>query len=239
MVRSTNAGLVALRDNLSARRGAEGLGERDAHLYEALASARAVYARHWSLQHTRTNQAWLEALLEDLPGLESAVGDRITEAYGGTWPEEPITVEVSPYTNRVGGYTTSDFHVTISSVDSANVMPQALEILFHEASHGDGLERPVHGMLREAFQAIGEEPPEQLWHTVLFFTAGEATQMAYEAAGRPGYRHYGDVTGLYRRGESRTREADALREHWRPFLRGEIGRTNALARLAGALASGR
>jgi hypothetical protein len=173
-------GLVALRDRIAARAGPGGLEDRDARLYEAVALARPVYVAHWADAQRRLNEMWIADLLEDLPMLEVELGDAIAAAYGGEWPGEPITVDVSPYTNRVGGYTTSDFHVTISSTDSANVMPQALEILFHESSHGETLEGPVHRMLASAFDGIGAEPPEQLWHTVLFVTAGELTRMAYE-----------------------------------------------------------
>lgn len=229
--------LNALRDRIAARAGPDGLEDRDRRLYEALELARPVYAAHWAEEQRRVNETWIAALLEDLPAVEVEIGDRIAAAYVGDWPAAPVTVDVSPYTNRVGGYTTSDFHVTISSTDSANVMPQALEILFHESSHGESLDEPVHRMLRDAFGEIGAEPPEQLWHTVLFVTAGELTRMAYERLGRPGYAHYGDITGLYTRRAQLTAESTALREHWVAFLRGRIDRETALERLARALAS--
>ncbi len=229
--------LVALRGQIARREGPDGLPDRDVRLYRALENARPVYAARWAEPHRGRNERWILDLLEDLPAVEGSIGDGIAAAYGGQWPDARVTVDVSPYTNRVGGYTTSDFHVTISSTDSANVMPQALEILFHEVSHGSSLELPVHRMLSEAFEAEGAEVPEQLWHTVLFYTAGELTEMAYEDLGRPGHVHYGEKTGLYMRG-SRARESAALRTHWAPFLRGQTDRDTALRRVVVALIEG-
>lgn len=226
--------LVALRSRIVGRRGPEGLPDRDVRLYEAMERARPVYRAHWADAHRSVNEDWVRALMADLPAIEDRIGEGITGAYDGQWPGDPVVVDVSPYTNRVGGYTTSDFHVMISSTDSANVMPQALEILFHEASHGNSLEGPVHEMLREAFAAQGGEPPDQLWHAVLFVTAGESTAMAYEEIGRPGYVHYGDVTGLYARG-AWTDLSAALKAHWVPYLRGDTDRASALDRVAGEL----
>ena len=219
--------LLALRSAIVRRSGPADLPERDARLYEALERARPVYAAHWADAHRNVNESWIRTLMEDLPAVEDRIAEGIAGAYGGRWPTESIVVDVSPYTNRVGGYTTSDFHVVISSTDSANVMPQALEILFHEASHGESLERPVHELLHDAFAARDAEPPDQLWHAVLFVTAGESTRVAYEEIGRPGHVHYGDFTGLYTRGMW-TSLSSALKAHWVPYLRGESNRDEAL-----------
>lgn len=225
--------LVALRSRIVARQSPEGLPDRDVRLFEALTRARPVYAAHWAAAHRRLNESWVRTLMADLPAVEDRIAEGIAGAYGGRWPTESVVVDVSPYTNRVGGYTTSDFHVVISSTDSANVMPQALEILFHEASHGRSLEGPVHDMLRETFAARGGEPPDQLWHAVLFVTAGETTAMAYEEIGRPGHVHYGDFTGLYSRGVW-TALSSALKTHWVPYLRGDRDRVTALEAVADA-----
>ena len=226
--------LIALRARIAARESPEGLPDRDVRLFRALERARPVYSAHWADGHGRTNRAWIQALMADLPDIEDEIADGLARAYGGEWPSEPVVVDVSPYTNRVGGYTTSDFHIVISSTDSANVMPQALELLFHEASHGRTLEDPVHQMLGDTFAGSGAEAPDQLWHTMLFVTAGELTAMAYEGIGRPGHVHYGDVTGLYTRG-ARARESAALKDYWVRYLRGELDRAMALSGVVEAL----
>ena len=56
------------------------------------------------------------------------------------WPKDPIRVDVSEYANWAGAYTYtygwSRVHEIVSSADPADQGDAALEILFHEATHG-------------------------------------------------------------------------------------------------------
>src|SRR5260370_31764689 len=85
---------------------------------------------------------------------EQGVGlsERLADIYQTRWPREKIRVDVSAYANWAGAYTTVDpLRVTISSLDSRNQGPEALEVLFHEASHG--IAAPVHAaVIRESHQ---------------------------------------------------------------------------------------
>lgn len=138
--------------------------------------------------------------------------------YGGQWPEERIPVDVVAYANPGGAYSTGG-RLTLSSVDRDNSMPQGVELVFHEASHVDPMEGPLRDAVDAAFRAAGGEAPDRFWHDMIFFTAGEVTAIAFEAAGRTGYRHYGETSGVYGRGVRWEVELPALEQHWRPFLR--------------------
>jgi hypothetical protein len=162
---------------------------------------------------------------------------RFEAAYGGTWPGEPIPVDVMVYANDVGAYSTAG-RLTISSVPLGNQMPHAIEMVFHESSHTDPMEQPLRAAVQRAFQAAGVPEPERFWHDVIFYTSGEITRLVLAAHGEPGYEHYGAL-GVYVRGERWATELPAFEQHWRPFLESrsndDAARRAALEALAGAL----
>lgn len=141
------------------------------------------------------------------------------------------------YANDLGAYSTAG-RLSISSVPPGNQMPQAIEMVFHESSHMDGMEDALRARLRQAFQAAGTPEPGRFWHDVIFYTSGEITRLVLAAHGEPGYEHYGTL-GVYRRGERWAVQLPAFEQHWRPFLESgsddEAARAAALQALAGAL----
>lgn len=233
-------GLIAVRDHLAGVSGSI-VPEGDRPLVEAVESALPIYLRHWWPEHDHANRAWIEALVPALRSVEDEVGERMAAAYGGAWPERRIPVDVVPYANPVGAYSTGG-RVTVGSLDPALRMPHALELVFHEASHVDGMEGPLRAGLRAAFEATGVEEPPTLWHDAIFYTTGEIVRMALESRGQADYDHYGAATGVYSRGERWTAELPAFEASWRPFVRDGSGdpaaRRAALEALARRLGGG-
>ena len=73
------------------------------------------------------------------------------------------------------------------------------------------LEPELRAAIDAAFEAEGRKPPDRFWHDLIFYTCGEITRLAYVRISEEGaapYRHYGDVTGVYRRNK----------ELWDPLL---------------------
>lgn len=235
-----DAGLLAVRD------WAAGVGPRDAipradrPLADALEAALPVYRRHWWPAHDRSNRAWIESVSPTLAAVEEDMIGRFEAAYGGRWLQAPTPVDVMVYANAVGAYSTGG-RLTISSAHRGNQMPQAVEMIFHEASHMDPLEQPLRADLDAAFQAAGGAAPDRFWHDVIFYTSGEITKLVLAEHGQPEYRHYGSF-GVYRRGERWSVELPAFEAHWGPFLESESIDANtrraALEALAGELLLG-
>nr|NIP58359.1 hypothetical protein [Gemmatimonadota bacterium]NIR78762.1 hypothetical protein [Gemmatimonadota bacterium]NIT86455.1 hypothetical protein [Gemmatimonadota bacterium]NIU31251.1 hypothetical protein [Gemmatimonadota bacterium]NIU35961.1 hypothetical protein [Gemmatimonadota bacterium] len=209
---------------LAVREWAAGIGPRDAipeddrALADALEAALPLYRRHWWPEHDRMSRAWIRRVAPTVDELEEDVVPRLASAYGGEWPEEVIAVDVVAYPNPVGAYSTRG-RVTISSVDPAIRMPQAVEIVFHEASHVDSMEAPLRAAIREAFSTAGGEAPGPFWHDLIFFTVGDVLRSVLEERSEADYRHYGETSGVYARGARWREELPAFEEHWKPFLR--------------------
>ena len=211
-----DAGLIALRDWAAGAAPPDRVPANDRPLAEALEAALPVYQRHWWPAHDKQNRAWAAAVTPLAVAVENDIASRLAGAFGGRWPEDPIPVDLVIYSNPVGAYSTGG-RIVVSSADSGNRMPQALELLFHEASHVEPLEAPLVQAIEQAFDAAGRKAPERFWHDMIFFTAGDITRIVLANHGQPGYRHYGEF-GVYRRGERWNEQLPLLQEHWRPFL---------------------
>jgi len=221
-------GLIALRDRAAGTAAKESIPASDRPLADALEKALPLYQRHWWPAHHTTNRAWIESLSAALRAIENDVPQRLEAAYGGRWPDARIPVDVVVYCNPVGAYSTAG-RVTISGADFGSGMPQALELIFHEASHVESLESPLTTLVQEAFRAAGGEAPERFWHDLIFFTTGTITQIALDELGQHDYRHYGEV-GVYQRGERWAAQLPLLEQYWQPFL--ESGSADADERRA-------
>lgn len=209
-------GLVAVRNHLAGVDRPGTVLEEDRVLLETIESVLDVYRRHWWPAHRDRNEAWIGALTPLLEVTETGIAGRLERAYGTPWPDQSIRVDVVAYANAVGAYST-DGIVTISSLDRGNQVPQAVELVFHEASHVDPLEPTLQSLVDRAFRAEGREAPDRFWHDVIFLTTGDATRLEIAARGLGEYRHYGSF-GLYRRDERWPPELRAFEAAWRPFL---------------------
>src|SRR5262249_41181516 len=145
---------------------------------------------------------------------------------------EPIRVEVSALAGPVGAFTSSGPpRIAIGAADRRLVGAAKLETLFHEASHV--LDEKVMAAIDATAAAGGRPSPPGLWHTLLFFTAGELTARRLG----PEYVPYAVKNGLYGRAPGWDGYERALREAWRPHLEGKVGLAAAVAALLEAIPS--
>src|SRR5207248_319781 len=218
-----------------------------AKLTEALDAATPVYRSHLWPEHDRANRRWISAVapLVRRNGLDTA--HRLAEIYQTNWPKDRIRVDVTSYASSTGAYTTLDpLRVTVSSTDARNQGPEALEVLFHEASHGisDSVQDAIFRECRQREKPI----PRDLWHALLFYTTGElirpiavnsadtnarSSSTSASAAPDSGYVPYAVREGLYKRGwENYLR---VLTQYWQPYLDGNVTFDDAIAHMVSAL----
>ena len=209
-----------------------------AKLTEALDAAAPVYRAHLWPEHDRANRRWIAAVapLVRRNGLDLA--HRLAEIYQTNWPRDRIRVDVTNYASSTGAYTTLEpLRVAVSSIDGRNQGAEALEVLFHEASHGiaDSVQDAIFRECRQREKPI----PRDLWHALLFYTTGEVIRpLALDSSSSTGssasgYVPYAVREGLYKRGwENYLR---LLTEYWQPYLDGRVTFDDAIAHMVSAL----
>src|SRR5271155_2314569 len=207
-----------------------------------LESAGAIYRAHYWSAHDRANRQWIALISPLIREQGVGISERLAAAYQTKWPKPKIRVDVSAYANWAGAYTTLDpLRVTISSLDPRNQDAAALEVLFHEASHG--IAEPVElAIVRECRQR-DKAIPRDLWHALVSYTTGELIRTAMTADNSPsppddtipggGASPYAIREGLYARGWDDY--LPLLTRFWQPYLDGHASFDDAIARMVSSL----
>jgi hypothetical protein len=159
-------------DELSGRKKRTCDAGLPANLTQALESAASVYRAHQWPSHDRANRRWIAGVAPLVREQSVGLSERLADIYQTRWPKEKIRVDVSAYANTTGAYTTIDpLRVRISSLDARNQGAEAMEVLFHEASHG--IAQPVQDAIIRECRQRDKAIPRDLWHALIFYTTGE------------------------------------------------------------------
>jgi hypothetical protein len=191
--------------------------------------AMPIYQSTWWKAHLAASMAWHARVAPVLSHHEDEMAVDLGRLLHQAWPDAATHVALCPYANWAGAYSTlGPKRLYVATLDARNQGTAALEILFHEAAHG---------LIRTVRDAIGEEAKKQskqakdLWHVVLFVTAGEVVRRRF-----PGYVPYGEREGLYAKGPWKTFRA-AVESAWRPYLDGKSSFEAATFGMVAALPS--
>jgi hypothetical protein len=199
----------------------------DAQLKATLERLMPVYKRVAWPEQDRINRAWITAAQSLLDRHGVALTRAIARVYETTWPKESIPVDLAPTAGPDGAYTTAPpIHAMIASGDPSYQGLHALEMVFHESSHSDISK--LFTRVRKAAADQNVKVPAQLWHGVLFFTAGELTQRELKAHGIPYTPYAGDDIYVALCGVG-CREK--IVEHWMPRIDGNRSVADALSAL--------
>ncbi len=229
-----DAGMVEIKEKLRAIEGSTSLGAAslDAELKATLERLAPVYRAHWWPAHDADNRAWIDAVQPLLSRHGAALSRRVAASYGQSWPSPPVPVDVCVQAGPVGAYTTANpTHTTVASTHPSLRGLAALEMLFHEASHG--WDQELENAIGKASAAHKKTVPPQLWHGVLFYNAGELTRRTLLEAGVSDYVEYAVQQDVYPNlcgAGCRERVA----KHWDPHLDGKVSLEEALDGLVAA-----
>jgi hypothetical protein len=199
----------------------------DADLKATLERMMRLYRRVGWPEQDRVNRAWIAALEQLLEQHGRALRRAIAATYDTTWPNEPISVDVTSTAGVDGAYTTfPPIRIMIASPDPSYQGLHALEMVFHESSHSN-----ISNLFERVRQVAADrnvQVPAHLWHGVLFFTAAELTARELNSHGIA-YTPYADDK-LY--------EAlcgagcrDKIARYWSPRLDGKQSVADALTAL--------
>jgi hypothetical protein len=214
-----------------------------ARLTQVLEAAAGVYRAHFWPDHDRANRRWIMRVAPLVREQGVSLSERLADIYQARWPRAKIRVDVTAYANWAGAYTTLDpLRVTISSLDSRNQGPEALEVLFHEASHE--IAEPVQEAIIRECRQRDKAIPRDLWHALVFYTTGEVVRPVIASSGAAsgdqdgsisggGYTPYAVREGLYQRGWNDYFKL--LQRFWQPYLNGQATFDDAIARMVSSL----
>jgi hypothetical protein len=225
-----NRELVSLGGNVAARPP-----DRIKGIAAVLASAIPIYQKLWWPQHDRGNRAWIDKVVPLLRRHEARFVQLTIRVYDAEWPDSPLRVDVSAYFNSRAGYTSWEGHIVMYSTDPASQDLYALEMLLHEVQHAQGISDRVisQSALASAFESAGAKQPDNLWHALIFASAGEFVRSVADAEQLPEHMPYWVKQGF----ESREEWSDLItpiQKSWLPVIRGESSRSEAIASLAQA-----
>ena len=211
-----------------------------------LEAAAPIYRAHWWADHDRANRRWVVRVAPLVREQGVSLSERLADIYQSKWPKEKIRVEVCAFANSAGAYTTLDpLRVTIASTDPRNQGPEALEVLFHEASHD--IARPVEAAITRECRQRDKPIPRDLWHALIFFTTGEVLRPIMQEAEQqnapdddvPPQRQTTTTVppGLREKLSQRGWEeySRLLAIYWQPYLDGKVTFEDAIARLVSAV----
>jgi hypothetical protein len=121
------------------------------------------------------------------------------------------------------------------STDPASQDLFALEMLLHEVQHAQGISDQVisQSALAPAFESAGAKQPDNLWHALIFASAGEFVRSVAAAEELPEHTPYWIKQGFERREEWSDLIAP-VQKFWLPVIGGESSRSEAIASLAHA-----
>jgi hypothetical protein len=210
-----------------------------------LESVAAIYRAHWWTDHNRANRRWVIRVAPLVREQGVGLSERLAEIYQSKWPKEKIRVEVCAFANAAGAYTTLDpLHVTISSTDPRNQGSNALEVLFHESSHGLAL--PVQNAIARECRQREKPIPRNLWHALIYYTTSEVLRPIVQGSGvdspstsnsppKPKFATLPDElkNNLTQRGWEDY--LHVLITYWQPYLDGRVNFEDAIAHMVSAI----
>ena len=231
--------MATINDQLGESEGApdltkSGLGSDLIRILEGVAP---IYRARWWPQHDRANRFWIAFVTPLVQQFGQTLISQLTAAYKARWPTDLIHVDVVEYANWAGAYTTFDraekVHITMST-DPGNQGFAALELLFHESSHSmvDPRNCAVAEAITRECRAKNKPVPKDLWHAIIFYTAGEVTKRNLSEYGVSDYVPYG-YRGLYARAWPNLQRP--LELYWQPYLEGKVDFDKAISNLIDAL----
>lgn len=233
-------GMKRMNDQLAESEGAADLSGSglSAELIKILEGVAPVYRARWWPQHDKANRFWIAVVTPMVQQFGRTLAGQLADAYKAKWPARVIRVDVAEYANWAGAYTTFDragnVHTTVCSIEPGNQSFAALEILFHEASHSmvDPNNGAVAAAIARESRAKNRPVPRDLWHAIIFYTAGELIKRDLREYGVSDYVPVA-YRGLYERAWPNLQRP--LELYWQPYLDGAVDFDKAVSNLINAL----
>ena len=188
-------------------------------LRKILQSFMPVYKCHLWQQQDRENQIWAENTKSLLRKYGIATQRDLEKVLDRKFSDGPYRFDIVHESNWSGAYTYSPPHTVISSGRPSYSNLSALEMVFHESLHAGPFDK-VQSVIDQEFSKIHATDSDQLWHAILFFTAGEIVRKRFADDGIA-YEPYAYKNGLFASDRKWGKCEPLLRKYWLPYLQGQ------------------
>jgi len=199
-------------------------------LAATLQRAAPIYRKYWWTVHNKSNEDWISSQSMRVKTLGPQIAAAIEKDLHQEWPATPLRVDVCYYVPQIGhAYTTNGPpHTTFSSSAPQLQDLSGFETLFHEASHSfaDTMGDALSANCQTAKKNCGD-----LWHAVLFYTAGVEVRRALPPADQKNFTPYAYKYGLYERGDY-PKYRRVLESDWQAYLDGKASFQAAIHSMA-------
>ncbi|MCB0722174.1 MAG: hypothetical protein KDC42_07710 [Ignavibacteriae bacterium] len=151
---------------------------------EILNSFDPVYRKYFWETHNKINTDRWNKQSEIIKSIEPALIDEISKYAKKDFPDR-IRVDLTAYSNSLGGYTTEvPPHVILSSDYIYTQGTQWIELIFHEASHTImSTEGEINKELVRISAELDKKLPGQYWHAIQFYLVGRIVQKILASKG--------------------------------------------------------
>ena len=201
----------------------------DANVWDTLNSVAAIYRARWWPAHDQTNRAFIAAAVPLVQRYAPLLMKQFSTVYEAAWPKDPVRVDLAEYANWAGAYTYTygwgKVHEIMSSTNASYQGNAALEMLFHEASHG--MVPTDSGRLATQLATAGKgvSMPKDVVHIFIFYTAGELTRRDLAT----NYLPYADSKHLYQ--DDWARWHNSIEVYWKQHIDGTLSLNDAVDKI--------
>lgn len=188
---------------------------------QTLNEFKVIYNTHFWKTHRQTNLNKLKENLSLIKNTESVIIPQIAELAQAEWQNTKIRIDLSTKSPGGGAFTlgrTPSSIVLSTVINYKEIEGDWVETLFHEASHT--IIKRKKGAIAESIKRTSEKlnrkPPKNLWHAILFYTAGNISQKSFSAYNIKNYTLY------MKREKVFTFYQDAITRYFTPYIEKKI-----------------
>ncbi|MCB0368060.1 MAG: hypothetical protein KDD45_01145 [Bdellovibrionales bacterium] len=192
-----------------------------------LEKIRPVYLKHYWEQQDKNNIHWISEVEKKLKLYGAVIKSKLEKVLNRKFIDFPYRIDVVHEANWSGAYTSdSPPHTVISEGRNSYNNYSAIEMIFHEVLHAGPFEK-VQEALDVEFNLHQYKDESQIWHALLFYTAGEVTREVLKSSGID-YIPYAYQNGLFSEKRKWGKFEPLIKKYWLPYIKGVSNMNEAL-----------
>ncbi|MBL7932455.1 MAG: hypothetical protein JNL60_11160 [Bacteroidia bacterium] len=199
-------------------------------MLEAVSTFAPYFTKLFWAEIESANKAWLKSNLPQIVSLENQIVPELEKIYQTKLPEGKIRVDLVDYATWAGAYSFNDkfCHVVFSTSHRSNQGELAPEVIFHEASHF--MVDKLSEMIAKEAKGKDIKTSINLWHNMIFYTAGYVMEKELAKAGKKFVPFYEQMKFADKFSDFKY-SVEACKQFWDPYCEGKLGMEEAVKQI--------